>query len=259
MNSKTAPHSSVEYRSSQKTLDELCTIDPDEPIKYGAGKLAGGISLLAGFAAVAYITYQYVIDDLIIHGWDTEEKIIGGVLAAIGAGVGGAAAYFGFNYSRDGVMSLLDRASEQKDGTYYYHNGGYTNTPSNADREYGTKITPVESTSQLSYIEKGQAFINGFVISKTDLTSEERVRMIPMTISTGKTSTTVMVPHPYTVYFVSVEGTFHDVPVTANLETETKDFAKTLADKDQGSAIYLRGEYADSRIIIEEYGDAMEG
>lgn len=144
------------YLSSADAVRMLCARLPDHPVKYGLGKVAIGLGAgVIGLAAVAGIVSSALSK---VHIGSKLEEV---ATIAVGLAGGIAAA----RYTIDGLMSMAKPLSEHEHSDLYFHNGGYTCNPGQADRLFGTYVTPIDSVPDLMDI-RGMVFINRAEINR---------------------------------------------------------------------------------------------
>lgn len=236
------------YLTSRESLEKLCKTEPDHPISYGIGKIAGGIGLSGVGAATGgfgWWFYKEVIaseysDAFIKGGGIGLEIILGGIAVASGG--------YGLYLLADGFTSLLNPfCDKSRDGSFYHRNGGFINKPSVFDKKFGKKVIPIEHVNQLNQINEENILVNNIITRNAKITSKEKIRHV------GKTT------HHYTEYTAVLHGEFYEQPITIFTVTEDEGFAKSVANLKKESAIYVMGNVdKDKRIELERFGNAFE-
>jgi len=247
----------VGYLTSSESLERLCEIQPDQPIKYGVLKTLSGLGL--GGVAAASGWGCWAMRDMVTNAYDGFELGIGIALEAIVGVIGLASAGGSLYMLSDGVTSLGKPFGLYfRDGSTYYRNRGFTNKPSLSDKKFGTKVNPIEAVEEFNLNDEGYVLVNGIFVQHTDLKSESKIRMIPIVTSTGKTTITTYIPQPYTEYTAVLDGELKGEPLRVFTVTGEGNFAESLAEKRKGSAIYTMGSLDKNRDIdLKQFGDAF--
>lgn len=245
------------YLNSKEALDHLCQIEPDKPIRYGIGKLGAGLGLASVSGVVGYFGWK-ITEDMVTDFRFSNNTLF--KIMSIGCGiVAGAITLLSGGY---GLYLLADAATSlakpfgiySKEEGVYYRNGGFTNKISFSDKKFGTKINPIENVSDLILNQKGEIFLNGFIVKNTKLSEAEKSRT--NYIQAGKV--TVPMTENYTEYTLIVNGEFKNKPIKVFTVTENESFAKKLADKPKDSILYVKGELdEDGDIKVDQWGNAF--
>lgn len=246
--------------NSAEALEKMCELHPDHPIKYGIGKTAAGLGLCG--AGIAGGALGWSMRDMVTDSYDTVGKVIGMGLELIIGGCSLAAEGFGLYFLADGLTSLgKPLGIYDRDGSIFYRNGGFTNKPSISDKKFGTKVTPVERVENLSLEDfpvKDYVFANGILVKDTNLDSRTETRMIPITTTIGKTTTTAYIPQSYTVYTSVLSGELRGRPIKVFTVTEDESFADALANKQKDSKIYAFGKLDEEKDIdVQMFGEVL--
>ncbi|MBW2999465.1 hypothetical protein KY339_02230, partial [Candidatus Woesearchaeota archaeon] len=231
----------VDYLTSSESLEKLCEIQPDQPIKHGKRKLFSGIGLTLLGAGSAWGGWEmmYLFDSP-----NPRDNILG-ILVEIAFGmITLISGYNGIKNLADGITSLRKpRKVYSEDDSVYYRNGGFTKTPSTSDKKFGDKVSPIENMDDL---QDGYVLINGLYVKEINFESEMKLRGAPP----------LNAPQPYKQHTVRIDGGFKGQPVRAFTVTEDEQFAKSLARKEKNSFLYIMGSVDKERgIEIKEFGD----
>lgn len=232
------------YKSAEKTLEQLCKEQPDQPVLYGLGKTvasaaSGGLSALLG--ACAY----YVTESIVLSSIGLGVQLLGGVVAVLSGGMAlvfaGAALYA----AADGLTSLAKPfVPDWIEGDFYYRNGGFMEKATRSDMEFGTRVWPVEHTSELEQYIGDTVLMNGVLVKDTDVSERQYMTMA------GK------VPIWHTEYTVNLRGTHKGHKVRAYTVTEDSGFASSLCDS-VGDTIHMKGRVdKEQRMHINYFGSA---
>lgn len=246
------------YLTSAESLERLCKLQPDKPISYGIGKVFAGIGLLCVSGGAGWLGWDML--DTVKNSYDTIGKVIGSCLEIMVGGIGLASLGCGFYLLGDGITSLGKPIGINSYDNYsYYRNGGFIDKPSIFDKKFGSKVIPIERTSELNQVNNGLALVNRIHVQDTHLKSESKTRYLASTVSTGKTSTVITIPQPYTEYTAILEGILEEQPIKLYTVTEDENFAKKLAALKKDSVIYAVGEVDEEKDIdLSQYGDAFQ-
>ena len=147
-----------EYKTSQQAIFDLSRDHPSSPFLYGLAKTAGGLALAAASTlAVAAPFLNLIPGEKTVS--DTLERCVSAPLGIVGL-------FFAFRrILPDGVVSTLSHLLPEGDETQvYFHNGGFTSSPSWADRRYGSRVQPIDSPGAI-YASKGFVFMNNVILS----------------------------------------------------------------------------------------------
>ncbi|MBI5065864.1 hypothetical protein HZA97_06515 [Candidatus Woesearchaeota archaeon] len=236
--------------NSERGLEMLCQQQPDHPISHGLGKLAKSIgcgALAVGSAWFLSVANEnrgpFYIDNVeLVMVWAANLSI---------GGIGIASGLYGLYSLADSFTSLAKPfRMYQNDGTVYYRNGGFTNTPSSGDKKFGTRVVPIDNADDLTQVGKEKVFLNGFVVENTNMTSEK------------KDDGTARLTSSYMEYTTIVRGNLNGKQTTIYAVTHNNyDFAKKLADQTKGIQLFVVGEVRQNKentqIDLEQYGQAF--